>query len=100
MGNSSQWGNNARITPLADISDGMLDMTVVDMFNTIEMPSLGYLLMTGRLNKSRSVHYYRGREITITRKVTGPAHADGEWFTAGSKLEIRILPKSLKVIIP
>lgn len=100
VGNSSQWGNNAQIAPLADISDGMLDITIVDMFHTLEMPELGYLLMTGRLDRNRNVHCHRGRHITIRRKVTGPAHADGDWFNAGTELEIKVLPGSLKVIIP
>ena len=100
VGNSNQWGNNARITPLADISDGVLDVTVVDMFSTIEMPALGYLLMTGRLDRNSNVHCYRGKHIRITRKVSGPAHADGDCFNAGTELDIKVLPSTLKVIIP
>ncbi|MBE6250274.1 MAG: diacylglycerol kinase family lipid kinase [Bacteroidales bacterium] len=100
IGNSSQWGNNAKITPLADISDGILDITLVDMFNTLEMPALGYLLMTGRLDRNHNIHCYRGKHITITRKVSGPAHADGDWFNTGTEIDITILPKSLNVIIP
>jgi YegS/Rv2252/BmrU family lipid kinase len=100
VGNSSQWGNNAKIAPLADISDGMLDITVVDMFNTIEMPALGYLLLTGRLDHNSKVHCYRGKNITISRKTEGPAHADGDWFEAGTEINISILPHSLNVLVP
>lgn len=100
VGNSSQWGNNARIAPLADISDGLLDITIVDMVGTIELPALAYLLMTGRLDRNQRVHCHRGKSITIRREVSGPAHADGDWFNAGTTLEIKIHEKSLKVIIP
>lgn len=100
VGNANQWGNGAKITPLADISDGMLDVTVLDMFNGIEIPTLGLLLMTGKIDASHRVHCYRGRHITISRSFNGPAHADGDWFNAGTDLDIRILPKSLKVIVP
>lgn len=100
IGNSNQWGNGAKITPLADISDGMLDITIVDMFHSIEIPALGVQLMTGRLDRSRRVHCYRGQHITISRTAKGPAHADGDWFNAEEHLEIKILPASLKVIIP
>lgn len=100
VGNSSQWGNNAKIAPLADISDGYLDITIVDMFGVIDIPALSYLLMTGRLDHNQKVHCHRGRHITITRKVTGPAHADGDWFIAGTTLDIRIHPESLKVLVP
>jgi len=100
VGNSNQWGNNAKIAPLADISDGMLDVTVVDMFNTMDMPALGYLLLTGRLDHNSKVHCYRGKEISISRKTEGPAHADGDWFEAGTEINISILPHSLNVLVP
>lgn len=100
VGNANQWGNGAKITPLADISDGMLDITIVNMFKWIQMPLLGLRLMSGTLDKSPKVHCYRGQHITISRQFEGPAHADGDWFTAGTNIDIRIHPKSLKVIIP
>lgn len=100
VGNSSQWGNNAKIAPLADINDGMLDITIVDMFGTVDLPALAYLLMTGHLDHNNKVHCHRGKHITISRKTSGPAHADGDWFNAGTTLEIKILPESLNVIIP
>lgn len=100
VGNSSQWGNYAKIAPLADISDGMLDVTIVDMFNVVDIPSLSYLLMTGRLDHNHKVHCHRGKHITIQRKVSGPAHADGDWFNAETLLEIEIHPESLNVIVP
>lgn len=100
VGNSSQWGNNAKIAPRADIDDGLLDVTIVDMFGVEDIPALSYLLMTGRLDKYQKVHCYRGKRITVTRKVSGPAHADGDWFNAGTSLEIEILPQSLNVIVP
>lgn len=100
VGNSSQWGNNAKIAPLADINDGLLDVTIVDMFGATDLPSLSYLLMTGRLDHNQKVHCHRGKHITISRNVTGPAHADGDWFNAGKELDIRIVPESLKVIVP
>ena len=100
VGNSSQWGNNALITPYADIQDGMLDITIVDMFSAIEMPALALLLMTGRLDINSKVTCHRGKHITIRRRFSGPAHADGDWFSTGTTLDIRILPHSLNVIIP
>lgn len=100
VGNSNQWGNNARIAPNADIMDGMLDITIVDMFMGIEIPTLALLLMTGKLSINSRVHCYRGKNITIKRPFKGPAHADGDWFNAGETLEIGIRPHSLNVIIP
>lgn len=100
IGNSDQWGNRARITPLADISDGELDVTIVKMFRTWEIPWLAFRLMSGTAHRSRRTVCLRGRNVTITRQTAGPAHCDGDWFSTDRQLDIRILPKSLNVIIP
>lgn len=100
VGNSNQWGNGAKITPLADSSDGILDITVVDDFKAIELPLLAGQLMTGSAHKSRRVHTYRGRNITIIRPSDGPAHADGDWFSAGRTIEIKVIPHALNVLVP
>jgi diacylglycerol kinase family enzyme len=100
IGNSNQWGNGAKITPLADSSDGILDVTIVDQFKAIELPWLAGRLMTGSAHKSRRVHTYRGQNITIRRSAEGPAHADGDWFSAGKTIDIKVIPHALNVLIP
>ena len=99
VGNSNQWGNSAKIAPLADCCDGILDITIADKFGILELPSLALKLMTGRLHKSRKVHCYKGKAIRITRQSEGPAHADGDWFSDSEVLDIKILPSALKVIV-
>lgn len=98
VGNSNQWGNGAKITPLADCCDGILDITVVEEFGVLELPWLAYRLMSGSAHKSRRVHTYKGREIRIIRHTDGPAHADGDWFIDSERLDIKIIPSALKVI--
>jgi diacylglycerol kinase family enzyme len=98
IGNSDQWGNNAKITPLADCCDGILDITIVEKFGVLELPFLALRLMCGTLHRSRKVKCYKGKEVRITRQSTGAAHADGDWFIASEVLDIKILPSVLKVI--
>ena len=100
VGNSDQWGNGAKVTPLADSCDGILDITVAQKFPSIEIPELAYRLMAGNVNKNHHVHCYRGKHIVITRQSEGPAHVDGEWFNTGTKIEIDIIPSALNVLVP
>lgn len=100
IGNSDQWGNGARVTPLADISDGILDITVVEDFKDIEIPMLAYRLMSGTVNLAHNIRCYKGKEIRIVRENPGPAHADGEWFETDKTLEVKVLEHALKVIVP
>ena len=99
VGNSDQWGNNAKIAPLADCCDGILDITIVERFGILELPFLALRLMTGTLHRSRKVHCYKGKEVRITRQNKGAAHADGDWFIDSEVLDIKILPSALKVIV-
>ena len=99
IGNSDQWGNGAKITPLADCCDGILDITVVEEFGAFALPGMAYRLMTGTLDRSQRVHCYKGKNIRIVRANEGPAHADGDWFIASNTLEIKILPSALKVLV-
>lgn len=111
-GNSSQWGNGARIAPLAKSDDGLLDVTVLKMFRNVEIPILVWRLMTGSLHKSRRTICLKGKSIDIhcsgpagsagsgnNVPMTFPAHFDGDWFTAGPDLEIRIMPDPLRVLV-
>ena len=99
VGNSNQWGNGAKITPLADCCDGVLDITVVEQFGAIALPVIACKLMAGTLDRSRRVHCYKGKKIRIVRSAEGPAHADGDWFIAPEELDITIHPAVLKVIV-
>ncbi|MBO5311987.1 MAG: diacylglycerol kinase family lipid kinase [Bacteroidales bacterium] len=100
VGNSDQWGNRARITPLADIGDGELDVTIVRMFRTWEIPWLALRLMSGTAHKSGKTTCLRGKQVLIRRQTSGPAHADGDWFSDGELLDIKVFPHQLKVIVP
>lgn len=99
IGNSNQWGNNAKIAPLADCCDGILDITIAEKFGILELPFLALRLMMGTLHRSRKVRCYKGKEIRITRPNEGAAHADGDWFIDSERLNIKILPSALKVIV-
>ncbi len=50
--NASQWGNNGYIAPMADISDGLIDVAIVKKFPITAVPRLIYQLMTKKLHKS------------------------------------------------
>lgn len=100
VGNSDQWGNGAKVTPLADSSDGLLDMTVVEEFKNIEIPMLAYRLMSGTVNLAHNIHCYKGKDISIFRDDPGPAHADGDWFDTGNTLKIKIMERAIKVLVP
>ncbi len=100
VGNVNQWGNQARITSLASVKDGLLDVAVVEPFHTVEIPVLAAKLLDGRAHTSRRTKMFKGRHVEIRRTAEGPAHIDGDPFMAGRTLVFDIVPSALEVIIP
>ena len=100
VANSSQYGNNARIAPLASLQDGVLDVTLIERASFLRMPILAAQLFAGSLHRASGVSTFRGRSITIMRSTAGAAHLDGEPVTMPESLTIEIVPRSLRVIVP
>lgn len=97
--NSSQYGNNAHVSPKASVQDGLLDVCVIKPFPLYRFPEMGLRMFTKTADKSGFVEIIRGKHIQVLRKNAGPAHIDGEPQTFGQSTEIKIVPLSLKVIV-
>ena len=100
IGNASQYGNNARIAPLASLQDGLLDVVVIDRLSPLAIPSAGLRLFRGTLDRAKGVAMTQGRQIVIRRPEPGPAHLDGEPLSLPDALTIEIVPLSLRVLLP
>jgi YegS/Rv2252/BmrU family lipid kinase len=100
VANASQYGNNARIAPLASLQDGILDVTIIEHPSLFRMPIIVARLFAGNLHRGRGIATFRGRSITIKRAAAGPAHLDGEPLTLPESLAIEVVPRSLRVIVP
>ena len=100
VGNSNQWGNNARITPLADASDGLLDITIIKPFRTIDIPGIVIKLMTGHLDSCSKAVCLKGKDIHIEKDGELISHYDGDPCRFGSTIDIHIIPSVIKIIAP
>ena len=100
VGNVNQWGNQARITSLATVVDGMLDIAIVHPFHTVEIPTLAIKLLTGKAHTSSRVTMLRGKSIIIERSADGPAHCDGDPSGIGRRIMLETVPSALPVIVP
>jgi len=100
VANSTQYGNDARIAPLASLSDGMLDLCIIPKPPWKELASTLARLFRGELHHSSALKIRKGKKIIITRAAPGPAHVDGEPLLLGERLEFLVEPATLQVIIP
>lgn len=100
IANSSQFGNNAVIAPFADVHDGILEVSMMKPFPVLSAPHLIYRLMHNTIHESRFFEMTRGASITVINKGSLQGHIDGEPVTFEGDLNMRIVPSSLRVIVP
>lgn len=99
-GNASQYGNNAYITPQASLSDGMMDITVLEPFTVLDVPSLSFQLFTRTIDMNSRIKTMKDNKIIIHRATEGVFHFDGDPMIGPKDLSVEIIPSALKVICP
>ena len=99
LANSSQYGNNAHVSPTASVQDGLLDVCVIKQFPLYRFPEMGVRMFTKTAGSSKFVEIIKGKHIVITRSQPGPIHLDGEPREAGLDLDITVMPAALKIIV-
>lgn len=96
--NASQYGNNAYIAPSASTRDGLLDVTILTPFSTLEAPQIIVQMFNRKLESNEHVKTFRARHVRITRQESGPAHIDGDPIIMGPTIDIAIRPLSLLAV--
>lgn len=97
--NSSQYGNNAHVSPQASVQDGLLDICIIKSFPLYRFVGLVIRMFNKTANKSRFVEIINGKHVTVKRKTQGPMHLDGEPEIAEAEVKIDVLPASLNILV-
>lgn len=99
-GNASQYGNNAYITPRATLDDGLLDVTILEPFTVLDVPSLSFQLFNKAIDQNSRIKTFQCKSLRIHRSKPGVVHFDGDPMMAGEDIEVSIVQRELKVIVP
>lgn len=108
IANSNQFGNNAIIAPQASLSDGLLDIVIVQKMNKAKLPFAILRQMRGN-NKvqqlvedmsSKNILYFQTPALIIKNPKLAPLHIDGEPRDAVEELRIEVIPKAFRLIKP
>lgn len=97
--NSKQYGNNIFIAPKAEIDDGLIRLVAVKKFPLIYLPLFGYYLLSRQITKFNYTEEIESDKMTLINPDT-KIHVDGEPLEVENKIEIEVLQKALKVIVP
>lgn len=97
--NASQYGNNAYIAPQASMSDGLLDIIIMEPFDLIEAPQVAIELFNKTLDKNLKIKTFRAKHIHIRRKKEGVIHYDGDPITSDADVDISVVPKGINIVV-
>lgn len=101
--NSSQWGYNIKIAPQASVQDGKLNLCICHKPHFLTMLNIDLtFLLSDNFDKSSLVRYLECSEAVIASKDGQPIylHIDGDAAGLTDSVTLKVLPKSLRTIIP
>lgn len=97
--NTAQYGNNFQISPNAKTDDGLIDFVIVKDFSRWKVPQFLLKVAKGKAHLSKFVRIIQTDKMTITSNEK-LIHLDGEPTEISTALEVKSIPKSLKILIP
>lgn len=99
VANSSQYGNRATIAPEAIIDDGKLRLCILRKFSLFMAPAVAVRLFNKTIHKSRYMETFHSTEFGVV-KSSQITHVDGEPVEIPENLSFKVLPATLKMVVP
>jgi diacylglycerol kinase (ATP) len=100
LANAGQYGNNAYISPEADIQDGKIDLCLLKPFPAVQALPMGMRLFQRSIHESSYMEIIKAEHIIIKSPKSDSMHLDGEFLAFDGVLEVKVVPKCLQVIVP
>ena len=97
--NASQYGNNAYIAPQASMSDGLMDVIIMEPFDMLEAPQIAIDMFSKTLDISSKIKTFQTKKLHIHRSKPGVIHYDGEPVEAGTNIDIHVEAKGIHIVV-
>lgn len=97
--NASQYGNNAFIAPHASMSDGLMDVTIMEPFNVLEAPQIALQLFNRTITQNSHIRTFRCRSLRIRRPEPGVIHYDGDPKEEGCDISVELIPHDIRMVV-
>ncbi len=108
VANSNQFGNQFTIAPQASLSDGLLDIVIVNRQNKLKLlyQTLKQIRGGNRLqaedaiDTARPVIYFQTDHLQIMNHSQAPLHIDGDPMPSAEQFDIAVEQKCFQLIMP
>lgn len=98
--NSSQYGNNARVAPQASVQDGKLHVVFIKQLTPLASISFLQKALLGKIHESDLCLTLETEYIECSTEKNIPYHIDGEASGYANNFSVKVLPKSLLLLVP
>lgn len=96
--NASQYGNNAYIAPQATMTDGLMDVIIMEPFTAFDAPQISIDMFNKTLNKNSKIKAFKAKRIHIHRSEPGAIHYDGDPIMTGRDIDVHIEERGIRII--
>jgi len=108
IANSNQFGNHFTIAPKANLSDGLLDIVIVQKMHKAKLPFAILQQIRGNNDlqqlvddmSQKNILYFQTPSLTIRNLKHAPFHVDGEPMETAPEFKISIIDKCFKLLQP
>lgn len=97
--NASQYGNNAYIAPHATMTDGLMDVIIMEPFTAFDAPQISIDMFNKTLDRNSKIKTFKARRIHIKRQRPGAIHYDGDPMMTGTDIDVKMEAKGINVIV-
>lgn len=98
-GNGTHIGGGMMVTPQADVSDGLLDICVVEKVGRLKVLRCLAKFIKGKHLGLEFIRYFKAKEITVACEASTKVQLDGEIIEA-TPVTFRVLPSALLMLLP
>lgn len=98
--NGREYGGAAVIAPGSRLDDGLLEVVVLEDAPALELLANVHRLYTGGIESFRRYRRIAAPEAILTGPAPFTHHRDGEPEAAAERLEVRVDPRALAVLVP
>ncbi len=100
IANASQYGNNAKVAPIASIMDQSLQLAIIKKVPTQRGFHFGFQMFTGKLKTGKDYECLSFQNGIINVPHPVAFHIDGEPCGHSASFKIELLPRSLNMVVP
>jgi diacylglycerol kinase (ATP) len=100
VANGPQYGSGAVVNPGGRLDDGRFELVVFDHGPVLRLLLAAARMFAGGVERTRGYRRLSAAAATITAGDPLAVHADGDPVEPASRLDVAIVPRALRVVVP